>query len=111
MGDAIVKLKTIADLQNENARFFIDAYQRGYRWTENEVRDLLDDIREFMLKQNGEINAERAQIIKEFTELKVVPRQVNTIEGAITVFGLQYKDNQSWDSRSPDQCCLESVRV
>ncbi|MBQ9307072.1 MAG: hypothetical protein IJ229_04020, partial [Clostridia bacterium] len=25
----------------------MDAYQRGYRWTENEVRDLLDDIREF----------------------------------------------------------------
>ena len=47
MGDAVVKLKTIADLQNEKARFFIDAYQRGYRWTENEVRDLLDDIREF----------------------------------------------------------------
>ena len=54
--------------------------------------ELIDDIREFMLKQNGEINTERAQIIKEFTELKVVPRQVNTIEGAITVFGLQYKD-------------------
>lgn len=47
MSDTIVKLKTIADLQNESAKFFIDAYQRGYRWTENEVRDLLDDIREF----------------------------------------------------------------
>lgn len=47
MGDTIVKLKTIADLQGESAKFYIDAYQRGYRWTENEVRDLLDDIREF----------------------------------------------------------------
>ena len=47
MSDTIVKLKTIADLQTESASFFIDAYQRGYRWTENEVRDLLDDIREF----------------------------------------------------------------
>ena len=47
MSDTIVKLKTIADLQNESAHFFIDAYQRGYRWSENEVRDLLDDIREF----------------------------------------------------------------
>lgn len=47
MRDTFVKLKTVADLQNESAIFFIDAYQRGYRWTENEVRDLLDDIREF----------------------------------------------------------------
>ncbi|MBR1711335.1 MAG: DUF262 domain-containing protein [Clostridia bacterium] len=47
MNDTIVKLKTVADLQTESAKFFIDAYQRGYRWTENEVRDLLDDIREF----------------------------------------------------------------
>lgn len=47
MSDTFVKLKTIADLQNESAKFYIDAYQRGYRWTENEVRDLLDDIREF----------------------------------------------------------------
>ena len=44
MSDTIVKLKTIADLQNESAKFYIDAYQRGYRWTSNEVRDLLDDI-------------------------------------------------------------------
>lgn len=47
MSDAYVKLKTIADFQSESAKFYIDAYQRGYRWTENEVRDLLDDIREF----------------------------------------------------------------
>lgn len=47
MSDTVVRLKTIADLQNESAKFYIDAYQRGYRWTENEVRDLLDDIREF----------------------------------------------------------------
>lgn len=47
MSDTYVKLKTIADLQSESAKFYIDAYQRGYRWTENEVKDLLDDIREF----------------------------------------------------------------
>lgn len=47
MSDTIVKMKTIADLQTEKASFYIDAYQRGYRWTVSEVRDLLDDIREF----------------------------------------------------------------
>ena len=47
MSDTFVKLKTIVNLQEESAKFYIDAYQRGYRWTKSEVRDLLDDIREF----------------------------------------------------------------
>lgn len=42
-----VTLKTIADIEDDKIKFFIDAYQRGYRWTESEVRDLLDDIHEF----------------------------------------------------------------
>ena len=37
--------KTINELLKE--RFYIPAYQRGYRWTEQEVNDLLDDIYEF----------------------------------------------------------------
>ncbi len=42
-----VTLKTIAEMENEKVKLYIDAYQRGYRWTEAEVRDLLDDIHEF----------------------------------------------------------------
>ena len=45
--DTNVCLKTLADIQKENITFYIDAYQRGFRWTENEVRDLLEDIHEF----------------------------------------------------------------
>ena len=42
-----VRLKTIADVSSESVAFYIDAFQRGYRWTESEVKDLLDDIYEF----------------------------------------------------------------
>lgn len=42
-----VTLKTIADIEDDKVKFLIDAYQRGYRWTESEVRDLLDDIHDF----------------------------------------------------------------
>jgi uncharacterized protein with ParB-like and HNH nuclease domain len=41
----ILELKTINELQQHN--FYIPSYQRGYRWTENEVKDLLNDISEF----------------------------------------------------------------
>ncbi len=43
-------LKPINDLLKEN--FFIPDYQRGYRWTKNQVKELLDDIWEF--RRNSE---------------------------------------------------------
>jgi uncharacterized protein with ParB-like and HNH nuclease domain len=38
--------KSIAELLGLN--FFIPSYQRGYRWTERQVEDLLDDINTFI---------------------------------------------------------------
>ena len=40
-----IKLKFIKDLKD--CEFYIPSYQRGYRWTEQEVKDLLDDVYEF----------------------------------------------------------------
>lgn len=42
---AQLSLRPISDLLGE--RFFIPAYQRGYRWTKRQVTELLDDIWEF----------------------------------------------------------------
>lgn len=44
-----IELKTINELSRY--RFFVPAYQRGYRWTQQEVLDLLNDINEFIPKQ------------------------------------------------------------
>ena len=38
-------LKTVYDLLDKN--FYIPAYQRGYRWSKEQVNDLLNDIWEF----------------------------------------------------------------
>jgi len=40
-----LELKTINDIQQYN--FYIPSYQRGYRWSKNQVEDLLNDISEF----------------------------------------------------------------
>lgn len=40
-----VELKTLNELSQYS--FYIPAYQRGYRWTVQEVKDLLNDINEF----------------------------------------------------------------
>lgn len=44
-----LELKSIAELRN--MAFYIPAYQRGYRWTQRQVKDLLKDILEFSEKK------------------------------------------------------------
>ena len=43
--DSNIELKTIKDILG--MKFFIPSYQRGYRWTEQQVKDLLNDVNEF----------------------------------------------------------------
>lgn len=52
MGVNIIDLKSIGDLRGMN--FHIPSYQRGYRWTEQQVKDLLDDIDEFDRTKDGD---------------------------------------------------------
>lgn len=40
-----IELKSVSELLG--MKFFIPSYQRGYRWTEQQVKDLLDDVNEF----------------------------------------------------------------
>lgn len=42
---AKIELKSVNELLG--MKFFIPSYQRGYRWTEQQVRDLLNDVNEF----------------------------------------------------------------
>jgi uncharacterized protein with ParB-like and HNH nuclease domain len=45
-----IELKTVSKLLGIN--FFIPSYQRGYRWTKQQVNDLLDDICDFIPQKN-----------------------------------------------------------
>lgn len=40
-----IELKSVKELLG--MKFFIPSYQRGYRWTEQQVKDLLNDVNEF----------------------------------------------------------------
>lgn len=46
-----LNLKNINDLLEEN--FIIPSYQRGFRWTERQVKELLNDIMEFSVKEKS----------------------------------------------------------
>jgi hypothetical protein len=56
MSDQEISLKTVNDLRlsanGDPQRFFIAAYQRGYRWSPLQVTQLLDDLREFTKRRN-----------------------------------------------------------
>ncbi|MBD5304403.1 MAG: DUF262 domain-containing protein [Bacteroides sp.] len=46
--DNSITLKSLVELLDKN--FFIPSYQRGYRWTEQQVKELLNDIDEFSIQ-------------------------------------------------------------
>jgi hypothetical protein len=56
MTDQKICLKSVFELRvNESdvpITYFIPAYQRGYRWNDTQVAQLLDDIREFSRRKN-----------------------------------------------------------
>jgi Protein of unknown function DUF262/Protein of unknown function (DUF1524) len=52
-----ISIKTISDLLKSN--FFIPSYQRGYRWSEQQVTDLLNDINEFSPKEISPTSSEK----------------------------------------------------
>jgi len=56
MKDQQIRLKTVYELRvdefDQPIRYFIPAYQRGFRWNATQVTQLLDDIREFARRRN-----------------------------------------------------------
>lgn len=58
-----IELKAINDLLGMN--FYIPNYQRGYRWTRQQVRDLLGDIKEFMENNSTNIYCIQPLVVKQ----------------------------------------------
>lgn len=58
-----ITLKSVRNLLGMN--FFIPSYQRGYRWTEQQVKDLLNDIKEFIDNGTNNIYCIQPLVVKE----------------------------------------------
>lgn len=63
MADNQIELKSVGELLG--MKFLIPSYQRGYRWTEQQVKDLLNDIEEFRNKFNNKNNDNEANTFSE----------------------------------------------
>lgn len=58
-----LELKSIEDIQGMS--FFIPSYQRGYRWSKQQVTDLLQDIKDFAKKGNAGIYCIQPLVVKK----------------------------------------------
>ena len=61
-----IELKSIGELNGMN--FKIPSYQRGYRWTKQQVKDLLDDIEEFDQTKDGNFYCLQPLVVKSYSE-------------------------------------------
>lgn len=91
MAENNISLKTISELLGMN--FFIPSYQRGYRWTKQQVKDLLDDICDFK-PQNEEWYCLQPLVVKQKKEndWEIIDGQ----QRLTTIFLIIHYFNEMW---------------
>lgn len=88
-----LELKSVAELQK--LAFYIPDYQRGYRWTQRQVEDLLNDIFEFSQKNNAGIYCLQPLVVKSLNgpwEVVDGQQRLTTICLILEVLGLSRID-------------------
>jgi len=63
MGENRIELKSVSELLG--MKFFIPSYQRGYRWTDLQIENLLNDIWEFSKGIDGDFYCLQPLVVKE----------------------------------------------
>lgn len=63
MAENKIELKSVSELLE--MKFFIPSYQRGYRWTEQQVKDLLNDVNEFIQNKCSDFYSLQPLVVKK----------------------------------------------
>ena len=95
-----LNLLAIPELCNKN--FFIPDYQRGYRWGDTQIRQMLEDIYSFIYDKNaaGSFYCLQPVVVKKMTSDEVA---VNKLESAF--------DNNTWYEVIDGQQRLTTIRI
>lgn len=86
----------------EGKDFFIPSYQRGYRWSDREIIELLDDINDFMVKKNedkkeNDFYCLQPIVVKEDKEDKSKYRVIDGQQRLTTIFLIiKYLENKNY---------------
>ncbi len=84
MAENKIELKSVSELLG--MKFFIPSYQRGYRWTDLQIENLLNDILEFSKGADGDFYCLQPLVVKERKkDLLAEIKQANSIEEVETL--------------------------
>lgn len=79
-----IELKSVSELLG--MKFFIPSYQRGYRWTDLQIENLLNDILEFSKGIDGDFYCLQPLVVKKRKkDLLAEIKQANSIEDVETL--------------------------
>lgn len=96
-----IKLYSISEILGRN--FFIPSYQRGYRWTDQQVTDLLEDIASFASKKDKtdkEFYCLQPVVVRKCTPETI---QLNNLESPL--------DNNIWYEVIDGQQRLTTIKI
>lgn len=84
MAENKIELKSVGELLG--MKFFIPSYQRGYRWTDLQIENLLNDILEFSKGIDGDFYCLQPLVVKKRKkDLLAEIKQANSIEDVETL--------------------------
>lgn len=84
MAENKIELKSVSELLG--MKFFIPSYQRGYRWTDLQIENLLNDILEFSKGVDGDFYCLQPLVVKKRKKgLLAEIKQANSIEDVETL--------------------------
>lgn len=84
MAENKIELKSVRELLG--MKFFIPSYQRGYRWTDLQIENLLNDILEFSKGIDGDFYCLQPLVVKKRKkDLLAEIKQANSIEDVETL--------------------------
>ena len=91
--------------------FFIPGYQRGYRWTEQQVNDLLNDINEFEPKNGSWYCLQPLVVMKKDEKWEVIDGQqrLTTIYLILACLGVTDKYTIEYETRKGSKGFLENI--
>jgi len=99
-----IKLKILNELLQYS--FYIPTYQRGYRWTKQEVKDLLNDINEFVPREINETEEKTWYCLQPIVVKRRIGDEYEVIDGQqrlTTVYLILYYLNQDFIEKRRDK--------
>ena len=106
MAENKIELKSVSELLG--MKFFIPSYQRGYRWTEQQVKDLLNDVNEFIQNKNSDFYSLQPLVVKK----RWPEKALEEIKGKTSIEEIEnYINKCEWEVIDGQQHYSEIFRI